>query len=70
MTLQEALNMGYSLGDIKYQRGYVSRKVNINNQPVLAAQGTRNNEKYVLVPAWNTTNYCFRQYLIAPERKR
>lgn len=63
MTYKEALQSGYTNGDLMWQRKYVSRKVNAENQPVLVAGGSRSGQLYVELPAWNSTNYSFRQYL-------
>ena len=63
MTYSQALQGGYRLADQQYQRGYVSRKVITDNQPVLTAGGARKGDKYVLLPAWNTSRFCVRQYL-------
>ena len=64
MTLQEAFDAGYKIGDRKYQRGYASRKVpKFEDIPVFVAGGRRKNELYILVPCWGSTRYCYRQYL-------
>lgn len=42
-----------------YQRGYVSRKTSLDNQPIL--HGKKGD--YVLGPAFNTSRYCIRYYL-------
>lgn len=60
MTYLEAKAKGYKDGRTAYQRGYVSRKTNIENQPVLKSGRC---ELYVLLPNWNSTRYCIRQYL-------
>ena len=64
MTFKEALNSGYRLADRQYFRGYVSRKVNIGDQPVLIAGGSRKGEPYVEMPNWRSTTYSIRQYLV------
>lgn len=63
MTLKEALLSGYKKADCTYQRGYVSRKVNVDEQTVYTAGGSRKGEKYVLLPTWESSQYCIRQYL-------
>ena len=60
MTYANAIAAGYQTGKTSYQRGYVSRKINPDNQPVLTSRG----KLYVLLPCWHTTQYCIRQYLI------
>ena len=42
-----------------YQRGYISRKTCLDNQPIL--HGRKGD--YVLGPAFNTTQFCIRYYL-------
>lgn len=63
MTYQDAINQGYKAAEQTYQRGYVSRRANIAKQPVLTAGGRRKGQKYILVPCWESTQYCIRQYL-------
>ena len=64
MTLQEAFDNGYKLGDRKYQRGYVTRKLsNFAELEVFVARGRRKNELYALLPCFGSTRYCYRQYL-------
>lgn len=64
MTFKEALNSGYRLADRRWFRGYVSRRVSINDQPVLIAGGSRRGEPYVDLPCWSSTTYHIRQYLV------
>ncbi|MEG0578377.1 MAG: hypothetical protein RR490_00430 [Niameybacter sp.] len=59
MTYKQAIENGYTKGHTAYQRGYISRKTDINTQTVL----TGRKGLYVLIPAFNTTIYCIRQYL-------
>ena len=63
MTYQDAINQGYKDADRKYQRGYISRKVDQMAQQVRTASGSRAGEMYVLLPCWDSTQYCIRQYL-------
>ena len=60
MTYKDAKKQGYKNGRQAYQRGYVSRKIDINNQPVLTSG---KGELYVLFPCWTSTQYCIRQYI-------
>ena len=63
-TLSDALALGYKLADQQYQRGYVSRKIDLwGGSPVHVAGGSRRGELYILRPAWSTSQYCIRQYL-------
>ena len=64
MTYGEALNAGYRDGDVTFQRGYVSRRVSVLDQPVKEAGGNRKGQLYVLLPNYRSTNYCYRQYLV------
>ena len=63
-TLNDYLDAGYRLADMQYQKGYVSRRVDIGNQPVLTAKGHRAGELYILEPCYTSTRYCFRHYLV------
>ena len=67
MTYKQALAQGYRKIDTAYQRKYVSRKVRIDDQPVIPAGGTRKGQFYVEIPNWSSTQYSIRQYLVAPE---
>lgn len=63
-TLNDYLAKGYRLdGDMMYQTGYVSRKVDLGNQIVCTAGGRRKGEPYILRPCFKSTRYCFRHYL-------
>ena len=64
-TLNDYLDMGYHLdGGMAYQRGYVSRRIDIGNQPVLIAKGgSRRGQPYILEPCFTSSQYCFRHYL-------
>ena len=63
MTYKQSISAGYKNADTKYQRGYISRKIDPDNQPVLTAKGNRRGQKYVLLPCYHSTQYCIRQYL-------
>lgn len=58
---------GYTDADLQWTRGYVSRKCNQDEQPVEVAGGRRKGDLYVLLPSWQSTTYCLRQYLKAPQ---
>lgn len=66
-TLEDAVMSGYYPGADYWQMGYVSRKVDEDDQPVLVAAGKRHGQLFVLLPAWRTTNFCVRQYLHPPK---
>lgn len=63
MTYLEAIKSGYCEGDTKYQRGYISRKTDINNQIVRVAGGSRHGDLYVIAPCYHSTQYVVRVYL-------
>lgn len=63
MTLKEAISDGYTLADQAYFRGYVSRKVEADNQPVKVAGGRRKGDLYVELPCFHSSTYSIRQYL-------
>lgn len=65
MTMKQAMINGYTLGRTAYQRGYISRKQD-NDTAVVRISG--NGLPYVLIPNYNSTRYCIRQYLIAPQQ--
>lgn len=62
-TYEEAKAQGYSVAFLRYQRGYISRNTNINKATVMVAGGSRKGMLYVLVPCWQSTQYCQRMYL-------
>lgn len=67
MTLgefNEAWNNGkIVLYDMKSERGYVSRRLkNSDTLTTGVARGRRAGEKYVLLPRWDSTRYCYRVY--------
>lgn len=63
LTYGQVLTMGYRDADSRYQRGYISRRVDADSQPVHVAGGNRRGALYVLLPAANSSQYCIRQYL-------
>ena len=67
MTLgefNEAWNTGkIVLYDMKSERGYVSRRLKDSDTLTTGvARGRRAGEKYVLLPRWDSTSYCYRVY--------
>jgi len=64
MNVREALESGYTVGDVKYFQGYVSRKVVVMDQPVLTAGGYRKGQLYYECPNYNSTRYSLRVYLV------
>ena len=63
MTYGEAREMGYRVTSVKYQRGYVSRKTDTDEQTVYKAGGHRNGQLYFLAPCFKSTQYCYRMYI-------
>lgn len=54
----------YGFGESAYTRGYVSRKnYNPDNAHVYTAGGSRAGQLYILAPCYDSTRFCFRQYL-------
>ena len=60
----EAFNTGkIVLYDMKSERGYVSRRLKDSDTLTTGvARGRRAGEKYVLLPRWDSTSYCYRVY--------
>lgn len=67
MTYGEALEKGYTELFTAWTRGYVSRKADRASLPVKEAGGVRRGLYYVELPSWQSTTYCIRLYLKAPE---
>lgn len=59
------LRKDYTFGDIRWQRGYVSRVTTcVGNNPVYAVtSGKRKGQVFVLYPSYKSTRYCLRVYL-------
>lgn len=66
MTYQEALALGYTRAEQKYEQGYVSRKTDPNTHTVQVSARGRH---YVSLANPKSTRYCIRQYLNKPETK-
>ena len=59
-ALADGKIVGY---DIKTQRGYVSRLLKDSDTLTMGiAKGRRAGEKYVLMPRYDSTRYCYRFY--------
>lgn len=64
MTYREAKEQGYKVYQVKMQDGYVTRKPRSDDQiEVLAAEGNRKGDLYILMPNYESTRYCKRCYL-------
>ena len=51
------------LYDMKSERGYLSRRLKDSDTLTTGvARGRRAGEKYVLLPRWDSTSYCYRAY--------
>ena len=70
MTYAEAIANGYKWHHDAYFAGYVSRKVDVRNQPLKKARGMYRNKDlfYVELPCWHTSRFAIRAYLTPPER--
>ena len=66
MTAAEALNQGYEFKELRFQHGYVSRKITLEAAEVLEAKGSRKGQLYFLWPNFKSTRYCYRVYLEKP----
>ena len=60
----EACRTGKIVGyDMRAERGYVSRRLKDSDTITTGvAKGRRAGEKYVLLPRWDSTSYCYRMY--------
>lgn len=67
MTYKQAVEKGWKIKDETFQRKYVSKKINLENQPVLAASGRRNGQFFIEMPSWQSTRYSIRRYLTPPQ---
>ena len=66
-TYREAVALGYKYVFSSWTMGYVSREVNLFEQPVHQAGGMRKGLVYVLGPSWASSRYSHRHYLRPPE---
>jgi hypothetical protein len=60
MTYADMKAAGYRNTRSSYSRGYISRKIDIDKQPVFIS-GTK--ELFIEVPCHHSTQYFIRQYL-------
>lgn len=58
----DAIILGFTTKRISRARGYVSRKIEKCHLPVMVS---KRGELYVDVPAYDSTRYCLRIYLVA-----
>lgn len=65
-TLKDAYNDGYTITETKHVRGYLSRKIDDNDQPVKIAGGIRRGQLYVELPSFASSTYHYRCYLTKP----
>lgn len=68
-TLKDALELGYTNGDVRWHRGYVSRKSDLMALPVYMSDDGKN-KLYMLLPTWSSTSRCVKMHLIPPEQQR
>lgn len=64
MTFAQAKQTGYTIAFTSYFRGYVSRRIDENLQPVKQGKGKRKNLLYVELPCFNSSQYALRAYLV------
>ena len=66
LTLAAAREDGYTeSGERTKQAGYVSRRGDIEKSVVfIAGKGKRSGQLYYLAPAYDSTLYCWRVYLV------
>ena len=63
-TLADAYAAGMCDGEVRLQRGYVTRKPRDPEEiEVQEARGYRGGELYYLAPNFSSTRYCYRIYL-------
>lgn len=65
-TLGEALSIGYKYAFTKLERGYLSRKGFISDDPsniLYVAGGKRKGMLYYIEPCFMSTQYFFRRYI-------
>lgn len=67
MTYGEAKALGYETYETRFAAGYLSRKIDVDAQPVETAGGSRRGELYVDVPNYGSTRYHYRLYIRKPE---
>lgn len=66
MKVKDAIAQGYFIKEKKFQRGYVSRKIDFYDSEVFTAQGRRKGQLYFLYPCPWSTRFCCRIYLERP----
>ena len=69
MTYKEAISKGYIEAHTALSLGYVSRKINPDEQPLQKPGGMYRKKKglyYVALPHPFSTRYYIRQYLVNP----
>lgn len=62
-TLKEAVDNGYVIAEKTHARGYISRRLKPENQPVKIAGGSRKGQLFVELPSFDSTTYHYRCYL-------
>lgn len=60
---RDARALGYKVTYTALQRGYVSRRIDVDDQPIMIAGGHRRGRLYYLAPSWQSTQYCRRVYI-------
>lgn len=66
-SLAEAKAAGYVDGDRKTEKGYITRIARPDEEiSVYVAKGCRAGQLFYYLPRFDTTQYCYRQYLVKP----
>lgn len=66
-TFKEAKEMGWVVYDVMTCAGYLSRRIDIDNQPIiLSKKGARSGEYYFKTPNYQETGYHYRNYIAPP----
>lgn len=63
LTFDEAIKAGFYVYDKKKSYGYISRKLDIKNQIVKTAAGSRRGELYIEIPSYTDTAFFYRLYI-------
>lgn len=66
-SLAAARAAGYADGDRKTEKGYITRVERPDEEiSVFIAKGCRKGQLFYYLPRFDTTQYCYRQYLVKP----
>lgn len=57
MTYKQAIDAGYKNGRTSLERGYISRRINVENQHVYYSGRGGKGDPYVILPCFFSTGY-------------